>query len=356
MDKVSFFILNVFLNSLLAFFTVAFLIEGIIFLFRIPQGRIAAALRMIPIFKLPLDLCLYDFTRWSYAQGVNPLNCEEGTRTLSVTLGSMSCVTDWLYLPITSGIELTVQGNMTFTIADILGYTIKPEFLKIFCFTFLVISGALFFKRLIQYNNSIASLNAFAKTAMASCRKLRNLTLASCVKKYRFQILTPANFSGSPFVAGLVSSVVYIPEKLSQSLSRREYEAVLAHEIEHIRHKDSLVRLILDVIETIFWWVPTRWLHKRIEEGHEVGCDLNCKKYGVQPLDLASAICKSVRHSIKGEEQVFVHHLTKHTVFKRVNILLKPTPTRFRKMRFAFTLLAIGIGFGIIFLGRFWTF
>ena len=73
MDKASFFILNIFLNSFLAFVTVAFLIESIIFLFRIRQGRIAATFRMIPIIKLPLDLCLYDFSRWSYAQGINPL-------------------------------------------------------------------------------------------------------------------------------------------------------------------------------------------------------------------------------------------------------------------------------------------
>jgi hypothetical protein len=52
-DKASFFILNIFLNSFLAFFTVAFLIESVIFLFRIRQGRVAATLRMIPIIKLP---------------------------------------------------------------------------------------------------------------------------------------------------------------------------------------------------------------------------------------------------------------------------------------------------------------
>lgn len=84
MDKISFFILNFFLNSVLMFFKAVLLIEGIIFLFRIPQGRVAAFLRMVPIFKLPFDLCLYDFSRWSYTKGINPFHCEEGTRILSV--------------------------------------------------------------------------------------------------------------------------------------------------------------------------------------------------------------------------------------------------------------------------------
>jgi hypothetical protein len=34
MDKVSFFVFHIFINSLLAFFTVALLVEGIIFLYR----------------------------------------------------------------------------------------------------------------------------------------------------------------------------------------------------------------------------------------------------------------------------------------------------------------------------------
>lgn len=355
MDNVSFFLLNVFLNSLLSFFTVAFLIEAIIFLFRIPQGRIAATLRMVPIFKLPIDLCLYDFSRWSYAHGINPLNCEEGTRTLSVSVmfGWISEVHDRLFLQ--TGIQLTLPGNMTFTIADILGYAMKSEVLNILALFFITLSAVLIGTRLIKYYQSIKSLNALTKTARSTCRKMHNSTLVSCQKKYGFQILTSPHHSGSPAVAGLISSNVYFPEKLSQTLSRKEYEAVLAHEIEHIRYKDSLVRFILDMIESIFWWIPTKWLHKRIEDDQEVSCDLKCQKYGIQPLDLASAIRKSARHSINTSNQIFSLNLTKDSVYKRVNNLLHPTSIRFRKMNLAISLLAIGIALMIL-LGRFWIF
>jgi hypothetical protein len=122
MDSISFFLLNVFINSLLSFFTVVFLIEGIVFLFRIPQGRMAATLRMVPIFKLPFDLCLYDFSRWSYVQGINPLNSEEGTRSFSIMIGWISEVTHWFYLPIHTHIQMTLPGDLSFTVADILGY------------------------------------------------------------------------------------------------------------------------------------------------------------------------------------------------------------------------------------------
>ena len=336
--------------------TVVLLMEGIIFVLRIPQGRIAALLRMIPIIKLPLDLCLYDFSRWSYAHGINPLNCQEGTRMLSIAFGGITEFTEWLFLPVSSGIQLTVPGNLTFTVADILGYTIGGKVLSIFTLFFTMISVTLLLTKCIKYYQSIKSLNALAKTAHCNNRKTKSFTITSYLKNYQLKILTSPNLRGSPFVAGLTSYNVYISEELSKAFSRKEYEAVLAHEIEHIRHKDSLVRLILDLIESIFWWVPTKRLHKRIEEGQEVGCDLKCVKHGINPNDLASAICKSVRHSINAPTHIFAHHLTKNIVYRRVDILLKPESIRFRRVSYVCSALAIGIAFLLILLGRFWIF
>lgn len=356
MDKASFFILNIFLNSFLAFFTVAFLIETIIFLFRIRQGRVAATLRMIPIVKLPLDVCLYDFSRWSYAQGINPLNCEEGTRTLSATFGCVSQLTDWLFFPTNSGIQLTIPGDLTFTLADLVGHTISPIILKGLVLMLMFVTVGFVIRKLFLYVHSLATLESLAKNSQPLYKKMRNLVLSSCIRKYKVKILTSPTLVGSPFVAGLIFSVVYIPHHLSKILSRQEYEAVLAHEIEHVRYKDSLVRLTLDLIRTVFWWIPTKWLYNRIEEGQEVGCDLKCKKYGIDTNDLASALCKSAKYSINTPNHIFAHQLAKHTILKRVNMLLQPHSIRFKKMRLIFTCLAFGIAFLVIFVGRFWIF
>lgn len=352
----SFFIFNVFINSLLAFFTVVLLIEGVIFLFRIRQGRVVALLRMIPILKLPLDLCLYDFSRWAYAQGINPLDCEEGTRILSVMLGFMSSVTDWLFLPITSGIQFTVSQNLTFTVADVVGQKLGSGALTGFSALFIFLSVAFLIRRLFLYRRSIVALDSLAKSSQPLRRKIRNFSLSNSLKKNKIPILTAPTLDASPFVGGLISPNVFIPRSLSQNLSRREYEAVLAHEMQHVRYKDNLVRLVLDFIAALFWWIPTKWLISRIEEGQEVSCDLKCKKYGIDQADLASALFKSAKYSTDTSRNIFAHHLTKHPIIKRVNILLEPCSTRFKKTHFMFTCLAIGIAFLVIFLGRFWTF
>jgi beta-lactamase regulating signal transducer with metallopeptidase domain len=311
---------------------------------------------MIPIFKLPFDLCLYDFSRWSYAKGINPFHCEEGTRTLYVMAGWINEASDWFFLPSISGIQFTVPGNMTFTLADILGYSIEAKILNTLALFFIIISAVLLCRKFINYHQSMKYLNSLAKMSTSTNRKTKNFTIASYLKKYRLQILTSSSLRGSPFVAGLISYNVYISEQLSNNLSIREYESVLAHEIEHIRHKDSLVRLILDSIESFFWWVPTKWLHKRIEESQEVGCDLKCIKYGINPNDLASAICKSVRHSIHTPTHIFAHHLTKNTFYKRVDILLKPKSIPYKRMCYVCSTLAIGVALFFILLGRFWIF
>lgn len=356
MDKISLFLFNIFINSLFSFFTAVFLVEGIILLFRIPQNRLASILRMIPILKLPFDLYLYDFSSWSYIHGVNPLSCEEGTRTFSVVFGFLKQVTDWFSLPIHSSIQFTLPGNMTFTIADIIGYSLGFALLHLFSLVFLVISAALLFTKMVRYYKSIKFLRLLTPISESLKATTDNLILNIHLKKRPIQILTSSHFESSPFVAGLISHCIYIPKSLYKLLSQQEHEAILAHELEHIRHKDNFVRLCLDVITSIFWWIPAKGLRSRIEEGQEMGCDLQCQRYRVQPIDLASAIVKSMRYSINMPTYCLTEHFTKQPISKRLDILLKPTSFRCKKIQYVFFAFAFGIAFFMAFLGRFWIF
>lgn len=356
MDKAAFFILNVFLNSFFAFFTAALLIEAIVFIFRIKQGRGASLLRMIPILKLPLDLCLYDFSRWSYLQGVNPLHCEEGTRNLSIMFGCKSSLTDWLFLPTNSGIQFSIPGNMTFTLADVIGYMMNPNHLKIFSASLVFLCACFFIRKLVICQRCAKALNSIAINSEPATKKMRNPHLIARVKKGKYSIFASSILNGSPFVAGLLSPIIYIPSQLSARLSRKEYEAVLAHEIEHIRNRDVFIRFVLDIITSIFWWVPTKWLRNKIEEGQEISCDYQSRKYGVDPVDLASAICKSAKYAQSHPIPIFAHHLTQHKTFKRVKMLVQPLPKRFQKMSFICGCLALSIAFLLILFGRFWMF
>jgi len=185
-DKTSFFILNVFLNSFLAFFTAAFLIETVIFIFRMKQGRTSSLLRMIPILKLPLDLCFYDFSRWAYIQGINPLHCEEGTRTLSVLLGWTQPSAHWLHLPLSSAIQFTIPGDLTFTISDVIGYMMNPNHLKLFASSLVFLSLCFFIRKLVTYHRCIKTIHLLKVYATPMTKKICNPYLLARIKKENY--------------------------------------------------------------------------------------------------------------------------------------------------------------------------
>lgn len=342
MNAVSFFVLNVFLNSFLVFFTTLVLIEIVIFVFRVKRGRVSAVLRMMPIFKLPLDLFLYNFSKWSYLHGVNPSFCEKGSRVFSLGVGTSS-----------SYISFTAPENMTFTIADVIGYLINPRMLVFFSAFVIILSISFLAKKWLSYRLHKKSIDKLMKDSTFFSLEINNSILSQRIKKIKCQIVTSPSFVGSPFVVGLFSFVICVPK--NEKLSQKELDAILAHEVEHIRYKDNLVRLILDVIRSLFWWVPTKWLCRRIEEDQEIGSDAGCAKCGIDIMDLSMAICEFAG-SVKTGGKMFYYSLTKNAVFGRIELLLQSDSVRFAKTKCFFNCAVTVIVVVEIFLGRFWIF
>ena len=52
---------------------------------------------------------------------------------------------------------------------------------------------------------------------------------------------------------------VYLPAVLFERLDEPAREAILAHELAHVRRKDHWVRLLEVVVTTLFWWHPVVW-------------------------------------------------------------------------------------------------
>ena len=62
-----------------------------------------------------------------------------------------------------------------------------------------------------------------------------------------------------PTVAGWLRPVVLLPASALSGLSLEQIEAILAHELAHIRRYDCLVRLIQAVVETLLFYHPAVW-------------------------------------------------------------------------------------------------
>jgi bla regulator protein BlaR1 len=77
-----------------------------------------------------------------------------------------------------------------------------------------------------------------------------------------------------PMVLGILKPVVLVPLGLVSSLPPEQVEAVLLHELAHIRRRDYLVNLLQSFAEVIFFFNPAMlWLSSLIREERENCCD-----------------------------------------------------------------------------------
>ena len=84
-----------------------------------------------------------------------------------------------------------------------------------------------------------------------------------------------------PTVIGWLKPVVLLPASALAGLSPHQLEAILAHELAHIRRHDYLVNLLQTLVETLLFYHPAVWwLSRRIRAERENCCD-----------DLAVSLC-----------------------------------------------------------------
>jgi bla regulator protein blaR1 len=77
-----------------------------------------------------------------------------------------------------------------------------------------------------------------------------------------------------PMVVGHLKPVILIPIGLINSLPANEVEAILVHELAHIRRKDYLVNFLQSFMEIIFFFNPAvLWISQLIKEERENCCD-----------------------------------------------------------------------------------
>ena len=79
----------------------------------------------------------------------------------------------------------------------------------------------------------------------------------------------------TPTVIGWVKPVILLPVAAFAGLSPSQVEAILAHELAHIRRHDFLVNLLQTFAETILFYHPAVWwLSSRIRAEREHCCDV----------------------------------------------------------------------------------
>ena len=77
-----------------------------------------------------------------------------------------------------------------------------------------------------------------------------------------------------PVVVGCFQSVILLPASFISGVPVSQLEAILAHELAHVRRYDYLVNLMQTLVETLFFYHPAVWwVSRRIRIERENCCD-----------------------------------------------------------------------------------
>lgn len=134
------------------------------------------------------------------------------------------------------------------------------------------LAGGLFY---LQRLTSVGVEPAPAEWHLVLARLARELGLRRVVR-----LLRSARVE-APMVVGWLRPVILVPAAAFSGLSPLQVEAILAHEMAHIRRLDFLVNLVQSLVETLLFFHPAVWwLSSRLRAERELCCD-----------DTAVAVC-----------------------------------------------------------------
>ena len=102
------------------------------------------------------------------------------------------------------------------------------------------------------------------------------------------------------FTCGLFRPTVLLSTWMVEHLDRRELEAVLAHELEHVARRDYLIIWLATVLRDAFFYLPTTWTaYRQLQQEKELACDDLAVDATHRPLALASALAKVWQHTVE---------------------------------------------------------
>jgi beta-lactamase regulating signal transducer with metallopeptidase domain len=94
-----------------------------------------------------------------------------------------------------------------------------------------------------------------------------------------------------PTVVGWIKPAVLLPASALAGLSPQQLEAILAHELAHVRRHDYVVNLLQTLVETLLFYHPAVWwLSRRIRAERENCCDDLAVSLCGDPVTYASAL------------------------------------------------------------------
>lgn len=167
-------------------------------------------------------------------------------------------------------------------------------------------------------------------------RRLRRSQLTKAPAAYRLYVQKIAGHLGihrpvrvhrsalvqSPVTIGYRKPLILLPVAGFSQLSLQQAEAILLHEMAHIRRSDFVVNIALNIIHTVLYFNPFVRLFIRVaENSRETCCDEWVLRFGYDPMIYADALVQLEKNSTTGAGLALAA-TGKHTLLSRVQTIV----------------------------------
>lgn len=100
-----------------------------------------------------------------------------------------------------------------------------------------------------------------------------------------------SDFVSSPVTIGFLKPLILVPAAAISQLTPAQLEAVLLHELAHIRRHDYLLNLLVNIVKTVLYFNPfVKAFSQIIEREREKSCDELVLQFEYDSYDYASAL------------------------------------------------------------------
>lgn len=162
-------------------------------------------------------------------------------------------------------------------------------------FIYLSLLSVFFIKWLVNYIYTIRLQTQGITNADASLQYFidRHIQLLGLTKKIKVYI---SDRIKSPVTIGSFKPFILLPIATVNGLSVEQLEAILLHELAHIKRYDFLWNILLTLIETILFFNPfVKIINKHIDKHREYICDDWVLQTGYKPMPYAEALLSLAR-------------------------------------------------------------
>ena len=154
--------------------------------------------------------------------------------------------------------------------------------------------------------SALWACGAFA-VAFSWWRGWRRIRFAVCAASpVRLSADVPALLTSlaiGPGIFGILRPVLILPDGIMDRLTSAQLDAIVAHEMCHVRRRDNLTFALHMVVETLFWFHPiVWWIRARLVEERERACDESVLQSGRHSENYAEGILNVCRFFVESPQ------------------------------------------------------